>query len=351
MNASGTQQTHRNNDDLAELIERLIEGQPAFDDRLHKQLLRAHEHCCKRPLNSRTSECYDLCLTTLDMLSKSGVMGFELHFMRGAVQLCMGMDYATAGSLAEAGERFKESQKSFRDAESPDGEALAYVGLARTYYDRDRLSAAQEEYQHALIKIESRRALNFELRQLRKQIEGALDEIEARLVAIDRMPEIVPPPGIRDHGKPLPVIGDVKAGYPGFLVQSNVAEWVVVDDSWSHEAQFVLRVDGESMIGAGIRPGDYALIRPQPEVEPKRIAAVLISCPGSETEGVLKHVQWKDTHWLLESENDAVQPMAVVPEAARMAEVVAQYAGKPVETIEGTVTVAGRLVAVVRLVP
>ena len=144
--------------------------------------------------------------------------------MRGAVQLCMGMDYATAGSLAEAGERFKDSQESFRDGESPDGAALAYVGLARTYHVRGRLLLARDAYQQALLKIEGWPALNFEFRQLRMKIEGALDEIETQLFETEDVVKPVPPPGIRDHGEPLPIIGDVKAGYPGFFVQSNVTD-------------------------------------------------------------------------------------------------------------------------------
>ena len=145
----------RNNDDLAEAIEKLIEEEPQFDDRLRKQLEHAREICRRRPLDSRTSDYYDLCLDTLAKMHESSPVGLVWHFMIGAVQMFLAMRLASMGNLADAGKYFKVSQKSFEESERPVAEALAYVGLARSYHGGGKLNSAHDAYEQAIIKLDS----------------------------------------------------------------------------------------------------------------------------------------------------------------------------------------------------
>jgi repressor LexA len=60
----------------------------------------------------------------------------------------------------------------------------------------------------------------------------------------------------------------------------------------------MLRVAGDSMIGAGIADGDLVVIRQQPNAENGDIVAVLID--GIEVEGTVKTLQRSDGHvWLM----------------------------------------------------
>lgn len=342
----------RNNDDLAEALEKLIEEEPQFDDRLRKQLERAREICRRRPLDSRTSDYYDLCLDTLTKMHEFSPVGLEWHFMKGTVQMFLAMRLAGMGNLADAGKYFKFSQKSFEESERPVAEALAYVGLARSYHGGSKLNSAHDSYEQAIIKLDSLHSADFGLRQLRKRLEVVHEEVEKELVEPRHTELASPPPTILDHGKPIPVVGNIKAGYPGLLVEDNVEDWMVVDQFSVHGAEFCLQVKGDSMKEAGILSEDYVIIRPMvTDVRPAEIAAVQILRSNNEVEGVLKHVYWKSTHWCLKSDNSNVPSVIVAPDAQGLKEIAIEYLnqGEKVESIEGTVAVVGKVVAVIRV--
>ncbi|TCO87746.1 SOS-response transcriptional repressor LexA [Chthoniobacter flavus] len=85
----------------------------------------------------------------------------------------------------------------------------------------------------------------------------------------------------------LPVLGEIPAG----PLAATLAEPVeIMEDenllSW-RAGDFLLRVKGDSMIGDGILPGDYALLRPDIHCDQGEIAAVHAR---DDYEGTLKHV-------------------------------------------------------------
>ncbi|MBI3962225.1 MAG: repressor LexA [Deinococcus sp.] len=84
----------------------------------------------------------------------------------------------------------------------------------------------------------------------------------------------------------LPVVGRIAAGLPATAVE-NVESWAerLTDLLAWKQGDFLLKVEGDSMIEEGIRPGDLVLIRPTPRVPNGRIAAVRI-----EDETTLKKV-------------------------------------------------------------
>lgn len=74
----------------------------------------------------------------------------------------------------------------------------------------------------------------------------------------------------------LPVVGRVAAGLP-ILAEQNIEDTIslpksIVGDS----ASFVLRVKGESMIGAGIFDGDYVIVKQQDDAINGQIVVALI---------------------------------------------------------------------------
>jgi len=60
---------------------------------------------------------------------------------------------------------------------------------------------------------------------------------------------------------PLKVLGDVQAGFPS-AAEEELVDTLSLDDYLIHnrEASFLLRVSGESMIEAGIQPGDLVIL-------------------------------------------------------------------------------------------
>ena len=78
----------------------------------------------------------------------------------------------------------------------------------------------------------------------------------------------------------VPLLGDVAAG-TGVLAEENVEEVLPLpEDLTGSGPLFMLRVRGESMIGAGIFDGDFVVVRQELEVEPGSI--VVAGIPGEE---------------------------------------------------------------------
>jgi repressor LexA len=72
----------------------------------------------------------------------------------------------------------------------------------------------------------------------------------------------------------LPLIGEVAAGQP-ILAEQNVEREVEIDPAlFSSRAHFLLRVRGESMVEAGILPGDLVAVHRTPTARDGEIAVV-----------------------------------------------------------------------------
>ncbi len=101
--------------------------------------------------------------------------------------------------------------------------------------------------------------------------------------------------------KNLPILGRIAAGIP-ILAQENIEGYMPCDDN--SEADFCLRIKGDSMINARIYDGDIVYIKQQPTVENGEIAAVLINDSAT-----LKRVYKIDNTIQLRAENPKYKPM------------------------------------------
>lgn len=78
----------------------------------------------------------------------------------------------------------------------------------------------------------------------------------------------------------VPLLGNVAAG-TGVLAEENVEEMLPLPEDFTGSGQlFMLRVRGESMIGAGVLDGDYVVVRRQPTAEQGDM--VVAGIPGGE---------------------------------------------------------------------
>ena len=107
----------------------------------------------------------------------------------------------------------------------------------------------------------------------------------------------------------VPLVGDVAAG-TGVLAQENVEElYPLPEDFTGTGTLFMLKVRGDSMVGAGIVDGDFVVVRQQPAAE--RGDIVVAGIPDEEA--TVKHFSLRDGVVVLTPANDSLSPMEFDP--------------------------------------
>ena len=97
----------------------------------------------------------------------------------------------------------------------------------------------------------------------------------------------------------IPVVGLVTAGQPILAVENQEGTL-----AWGDPSCFGLRVRGDSMINAGILPGDTVIVRPQSSADDGQIVVARIG-----DEATVKRLRRRNGQvWLL-PENDAYDPI------------------------------------------
>ena len=96
----------------------------------------------------------------------------------------------------------------------------------------------------------------------------------------------------------IPIIGTIAAGTP-ILAEENIEDYFVIDNRVN--ADFGLKVKGDSMINANIYNGDIAFIRKQPNLENGEIGAILL-----DDEATLKRFRKTENSVILQAENPSM---------------------------------------------
>ena len=97
----------------------------------------------------------------------------------------------------------------------------------------------------------------------------------------------------------IPVVGVVTAGMPILAVENQEGTM-----PWNDPGCFALRVRGDSMLNAGILPGDKVVVRPQSTADDGQIVVARL-----EDEATVKRLRRRGGEiWLL-PENDAYAPI------------------------------------------
>jgi repressor LexA len=105
----------------------------------------------------------------------------------------------------------------------------------------------------------------------------------------------------------VPVVGRVAAGVP-ILAEQNVVDTVRIDRMLVRGGKdvFALRVQGESMIEAGIHDGDYIFVRKQPSASRGDVVVALLG-----DEATVKYYFPEKEHVRLQPANAAMAPIYV----------------------------------------
>lgn len=101
----------------------------------------------------------------------------------------------------------------------------------------------------------------------------------------------------------VPIVGNVAAGSP-ILAEECIEDYLTFDTGGRSGEYFALRVRGESMLNAGILPGDLVVVRRQETANNGEIVVAMI-----DDEATVKRLSRKNGHTWLLPENDAYSPI------------------------------------------
>jgi repressor LexA len=144
-------------------------------------------------------------------------------------------------------------------------------------------------------------------------VKGAYDHVKALekkgLIACDnnrsRAIEIIETQSDSDDiQRQVPLLGHVAAGMPLFAEENNEGSLSLPASMVGSGDVFALRVEGESMIGAGIMDGDVAVFAHQPHAENGQIVVAMV-----DEAVTLKRFYKEKNRVRLQAENPAYPPL------------------------------------------
>jgi repressor LexA len=115
----------------------------------------------------------------------------------------------------------------------------------------------------------------------------------------------------RAEGVPVPLVGRIAAGAP-VLADEHIEDRIMVPAEYVRgDGHFALRVEGQSMVDAGILDGDVVVVRGQHSATDGDIVAALLS-GEAEDEATVKRLGHDGARVMLMPENPAFEPIEMV---------------------------------------
>lgn len=107
----------------------------------------------------------------------------------------------------------------------------------------------------------------------------------------------------------LPLVGRIAAGGP-LLAEEAIEEEIAVPEPLGRNADFLLRVKGDSMVEAGILEGDLVVVRKQDDARTGDVVVALVGDDESSDEATVKTFHREpDGRIRLQPENSALEPL------------------------------------------
>jgi repressor LexA len=125
----------------------------------------------------------------------------------------------------------------------------------------------------------------------------------------------------RMDGVVVPVLGKVAAGAPT-LAEEHVEDYLTVPTSFAPGNDlFALKVQGDSMVGAGILDGDVVVVQSRSDAASGDIVVALLPGPA-EPEATVKRLKRERNRVMLVPENPRFEPFEMDPEGRILGTVV-----------------------------
>lgn len=122
-------------------------------------------------------------------------------------------------------------------------------------------------------------------------------------------------------GVVVPLLGKVAAGAPT-LADEHIEDYLTVPTSFAPGADlFALKVQGDSMVGAGILDGDVVVVQGRSDAASGDIVVALLPGPA-EPEATVKRLKRERNRVMLVPENPRLEPFEMNPEGRILGTVV-----------------------------
>ena len=122
-------------------------------------------------------------------------------------------------------------------------------------------------------------------------------------------------------GVVVPILGKVAAGAP-ILADEHVEDYLTVPTSFAPGNDlFALKVQGDSMVGAGILDGDVVVVQSRSDAASGDIVVALLPGPA-EPEATVKRLKRERNRVMLVPENPRLEPFEMDPEGRILGTVV-----------------------------
>ena len=153
----------------------------------------------------------------------------------------------------------KKAVKSKRLAKS-----AGYLARLKSFYFRNKRMPSYGEIAE-MLKFKSKFAALYQANKW----------VEAGIISRDRAGKLLP----GKQFQPLKILGSIKAGWPSPAEEEN-ADTISLDD-WlipNKEGSYMLKVTGDSMVEAGIMPGDMVIINRGRQAKSGDIVVAEVDC-------------------------------------------------------------------------
>jgi repressor LexA len=126
--------------------------------------------------------------------------------------------------------------------------------------------------------------------------------------AIELVGRVKPEAGQETAAPRLPLVGRIAAGGP-LLAEEQIEDRIAVPETLGRNADFLLRVTGDSMVEAGILDGDIVVVRRQDDARNGEIVVALVGEDESADEATVKTFHRDSGRIRLQPENSALEPL------------------------------------------
>ena len=117
----------------------------------------------------------------------------------------------------------------------------------------------------------------------------------------------------------VPIVGRVAAGEPILAVENIENYFPIPAEFMPNEQTFILQVQGESMVNAGILDGDYILVEQQTTANDGDMVVALV-----DDSATVKTFYKENGYYRLQPENDFMEPI-IVSDVMIMGKVIGTY--------------------------
>ena len=123
-----------------------------------------------------------------------------------------------------------------------------------------------------------------------------------------RRAQVVEPTARQEELPRLPLVGQIAAGSP-LLAEENIEDELAVPEPLGRNADFLLRVRGDSMIDAGILDGDTLVVQRRQDAGNGEIVVALVGDDEGANEATVKTFYREGGRIRLQPENAALEPL------------------------------------------